>query len=317
MTVVLATVLLGALVLPHVARLDRAEPTIAMLVWLATLTLRALTGIFSALFVLLYLPTTELFRLISQWCWHTVLPFLATHLGLEGHDLGDFALIAPSFFLAVSTAGVLFGLWRAARRVHALMRSAVGPGPERSVLLGDGEVLVAAAGFRHPRVVISAGALLAFDDEELAASLDHERGHIARRHRWLLLYSEVCRALGRIVPGTRAAARELRFHLERDADRFALERSHDPAALASAICKTVGSRTLGVAALGLSSAPFTRRVEHLLDPPPPLQRRAALLVASVMVSLALAAAAVLPMAAHAGWHQAATATPSHHCPHHA
>lgn len=57
------------------------------------------------------------------------------------------------------------------------------PDPRESLLLADATVLVAAAGLRKPRVVVSAGALLNLDHEELAASLDDEYGHIVRRHR--------------------------------------------------------------------------------------------------------------------------------------
>ena len=78
-------------------------------------------------------------------------------------------------------------------------------------------------GCGRPRIVISAGALVALDDAELLASLDHERGHIALRHRYLLVAGELARAVARFLPGTRAAARELVFSLERDADRYALD----------------------------------------------------------------------------------------------
>jgi hypothetical protein len=46
--------------------------------------------------------------------------------------------------------------------------------------------------------------------------------------------------LGRPVPGTRAALRGLLLSLDRDADEFAVARTGDPLALASAICKVAG-----------------------------------------------------------------------------
>jgi len=72
-------------------------------------------------------------------------------------------------------------------------------------------VLVAAAGLRKPRVVVSAGALLNLDDEELAASLDHEHGHIVRRHRYVLVAAELCRALARLFPEHAAPSRSSPF----------------------------------------------------------------------------------------------------------
>ena len=78
--------------------------------------------------------------------------------------------------------------------------------------VADGELLVAAAGLRRPRVLVSAGALLALDDDELEASLEHERGHIARRHRYVLVVSELSAyiaAKGAIVALTKTLGREL------------------------------------------------------------------------------------------------------------
>jgi hypothetical protein len=314
-TLALAVLIATALVVPHRLRLDSTDPMLAVGIWMSALALRALTAAFCAIFVVLYLPATWLFEVISQWCWHTVLPFVTAHLGLDGHDVGDAALIAPSFVLALSMLSVIFGLWRAARRVQRLVRTAIGPGPSESVILGDGEVVVAAAGLRHPRVVISAGALTVFDDEELAASLDHERGHIARRHRYIFVFAELCRALGRFVPGTKSAARELAFHIERDADRYALDRRHDPAALASAICKTAESRMLAATAFSLGGGSVSRRVRALLDGGQRASTLSLRVFAAGLASVTLAAALTLPAAAHAGFHQAGMVTPTHHCPH--
>jgi hypothetical protein len=315
MTALTATLVLAAIAAPHGLRLEHATPVLAATVWMSALALRAFTAIFTALLALLYLPRTEPFQLASQWCWHTVLPFLATHLGLDGRELGNAALVAPSVALTASLLWVLVGVWRAARRVRLLLaRHGIGEGPGQSVILGDGEVLIAAAGLRRPRVVISAGALVALDDEELAASLDHERGHITRRHRFVLIAAELCRALGRTMPGTRAAARELAFHLERDADRYALSRRHDPAVLASAICKAAEAHVLAAPALALGGGSVERRVEALLDERSARGRQLPLwTMASAMLALVALAASALPAAAHGGYHQAGTAGPAHRC----
>jgi Zn-dependent protease with chaperone function len=165
-------------------------------------------------------------------------------------------------------------------------------------------------------VIVSAGALLSFDDEELAASLEHEHGHIARRHRYLLVLAAFCRALGRFLPGTTAAYRELLFWLERDADRYAIHHHHHPAALASAICKTAGSGASSPAALALGGGPTSRRVRILLadaqaSPPPP--NGALKLAAAVLATLALSGIAALPAAAHAGIDQVASVPAAHQC----
>jgi Zn-dependent protease with chaperone function len=261
----LATTLLAAIAVPHLLRFERASPGLAALVWMSALLLRALTAVLTAVAIILVLPGTQLFSLVTHWCWNTALPLVATHLGLDGHRVGDAALVLPGVVLAVSALSVAFGVWKAGRAVAALIqRASVGRGPRDSVIVGDGDVVVAAAGIRRPQVLVSAGALTSLDDDELAASLDHEHGHIERRHRYILLVAELCRALARFLPGTRRAAQELRFHLERDADRFALERDHEPLVLASAICKAAqGRTTASVAALG--GGGVSRRIRALLD----------------------------------------------------
>ena len=133
-------------------------------------------------------------------------------------------------------------------------------------MVSGADVFVGAAGIWRPRVVVSAGALAMLDDDELRAAIDHEYGHVSRRHRFVLLVAEVCRAFGRFVPGAHHAARELRFHLERDADRWAIARCNRPVALASAICKAAVARRDGDLAFAtLAGGSVTRRVRELLD----------------------------------------------------
>jgi Zn-dependent protease with chaperone function len=88
------------------------------------------------------------------------------------------------------------GTIRTAREVRAarrLVRQALDRGPRNSLILGGPEVMFAVAGMAHPRVLVSAGALTALDDNELAAGLDHEQAHIAHRHRFVMLLALGCR----------------------------------------------------------------------------------------------------------------------------
>lgn len=315
MTILLGAALLSALLLAHRLRLDRVAPAVAATIWLSALALRALGVLFVGIFVALRLPTTGRLELVGHQCWHAVLPVLTTHLMLEGHSLADAAIAAPGFVLAVSVIGVVAGVARAARSVRRLLAAATLPGgPQGTLILRTGAVMVAAAGLARPRVVVSAGALTELDDEELDASLDHERGHIARRHRFVLLLAELLRTLGRWVPGTRAAHRELLFHLERDADAWALARRHDPLALASAICKAAGVASDRPALTALGGACATRRVGELLDgPSPPARSRPAIGAATAMVALVLLLTAVIAPAALAGIDRAhpSVAAPRH------
>ncbi|MGI8801321.1 MAG: M56 family metallopeptidase [Solirubrobacteraceae bacterium] len=314
----MAGIVAVVIALPHALRLERASPATAATLWAAALGMRALAGVFAALYVVLFVPATQVFDALTHWCWHTILPLVTTHLGLSGHRVGDAVTIAPSMLVAASAVSIGFGVWRASRAVRRLLtHEAIGRGPSGSVIIGGPDIVVAAAGLTRPRLVVSAGALATLDDEELAASLDHEHGHIQRRHRHILLYAEACRALGRFMPGTLTAVAALRFHLERDADGWALRRAHDPFALASAICKAAGSRSRGGPALvSLADGDVVRRVTELVATRAPVSRfRTAVLngLAAIAVTVLVALTAVVPLAVAAGSRRGTASPMTHYC----
>jgi hypothetical protein len=320
MTFALALVIATGIALPHRLRLERIPPVTAATLWSVSLALRALAVLLVALYVVFYVPDTALFASLTHWCWHTALPFLTSHLGLDGNQVGDAATILPGLLVIASLLSVSFGVARAARTVRrALTRNTLGPGPRGSVIVPGPEVMLAAAGLARPRVLVTAGALIVLDDEELAAGLDHEHGHIARRHRFVLVLAEVCHGVGRVVPGSRTAVRELSFHLERDADQWSVARRNDPYALASAICKaaTIAPLTGPLAPLGGSRA--AERLGQLMDAPEPKRGGIRNLVlnglAVALVFATLATAALVPSTALAGAQQLGPHT-HHHCEHH-
>jgi Zn-dependent protease with chaperone function len=262
----LALALAALLGVPHFVPGRRMVPAAGIALWMSVLLLRALLALTLAALVILYVPATQLFQLLTHWCLHAVIPFFTTHLGFSGHRLGDVAVLVPALVLAVSLVSAGVAAWRAARGVRRrLGRNLVGPGPDESLLIGGNDVILAAAGLRTPRVVVSAGALCALDDPELRAGLEHERGHIARRHRFLFLSGNLCYALARLIPGSRSALTRLQFHLERDADDYAVRRTGDPLALASAICKAATERGQGSVALApLGGRNVSQRLDVLL-----------------------------------------------------
>ncbi len=313
----LSALVLVGIIVPHVTDLRRVPPGTAAALWASALGLRAAVGVFTAVYFILYFPATGIFQAVTHWCWHTILPLVTTHLGLDGHRFGDALVALPAMLLVASAVSITFGLVRASRGVRRLVRrEAIGPGPRNSLILPEQSIVLAAAGFGKPRVVVSVGALTALDDEELAAGLDHEHGHIARRHRWILLYAEACRALARFLPGTRRAARELAFHLERDADAWALARRHDRLALAGAICKATlqaGAVQPAFSHLG-GQGDVERRVGDLVGLRPALSRIRTLgfrTLAVASATLALALAASVPAAVAAGVTSLGTGTPEH------
>lgn len=264
---VLIVALVAAVVAPHVLALDTVSPRTASFVWLTALVLRGLVSLGAAAFALVYLPGTEVFSAIARWCWHAVVPLLTMHLGLSGHRLAHGALVVPSLLLAGSLLWVLFGLARGALALWLRLRGATrGSGPLGATVVIAPDVLVAVTAFGKGRVLVSEGALRAMDRDELAAGLAHELGHLHRWHRPLLLLAAVLSALGRPLPGTRAAALGFEFSLERDADEYAVRHTRDPLALASAICKAArGPAEPPALAIALAGrTPATLRVAHLV-----------------------------------------------------
>lgn len=309
--------LIAVIALPHLLRLSGADPATAAALWTANLALRALTGVFIAVYLVLYLPGTAMFSALTHWCWHTILPLAATHLGLNGHRMGDIATLLPLVVLVLSVFWVGVGVVRVARSVQRLVtRSSLGTGPHDSLIVGGPAVVVAVAGLARPKVLVSTGALAQLDDEELAAGLDHERGHIARRHRWVLVYAELCRALAAFLPGTKAAVAQLNLHLERDADRWALSQRNDRLALASAIVKAAASTSrpsAGFAALGGRADQLTQRVHDLVESEGDGRARRKLARAAVVLTCltAVAFTTAAPSALSAGQAQAAPAAERH------
>lgn len=288
------SVVVAAIAAPHLLPLHAVAPRTASVVWLLALALRAFVGIGIAIFVGAYLPQTEVFALVARWCWHAIVPVLTTHLGVSGHALADTAVILPSLALAGSVLWVLFCLGRAGLAVHLHLRTrSRGRGPLGSTIVEDSGVLVAVTSVGRARLLVSEAALSQLDDAELAASLAHEAGHVRRRHRPLLFVGSVLAALARLCPGTATAERALAFHLERDADEYAVHATRDPLALASAICKAAaGPVAARLLALG-GGGSVCERLEYLVGEGA-ARRTGALLERSIKV-LAVAMAALVLM----------------------
>jgi hypothetical protein len=322
MILALAAISAAGIVLPHLLRLQRVAPVTAIVLWLSSLALRALAGLLAVVGLLFFLPRTGLFVAVTHWCARAAVPGSEAELAVEGHGIGALALYVPGIVLAASLVSSCIVTARDARAArHLVADNTVGPGPRNSVIVGGSDVLFAVAGLIRPRIVVSAGALTSLDDDELAAGLNHEQGHIARRHRFVMLLALGLRALGRAVPGSGRGVRDVAFHLERDADRWALHRTNDRLALASVICKAAIEEPARASALaGLGDTGVRERLGQLLDSTgcETTRRAGAALraLATAMVTCTLLLAAVVPAAAvsgaagdaHRGHHR-------HHCQH--
>ena len=254
-----------AVCVPHALPLHRVAPRTAATVWLLALWLRALLMIATAIFFFVYLPQTHLFEEVARWCLHNVVPIVSGHLGFSGHPVAHFAVILPALMLAASVLWMLAGLVRAwvVLRLH-LARRALGTGPAGATVVDDDAIVVAVTRLGRGQILVSRAALGAMDEDELAASLAHEQGHLRRRHRPVLLLGALLAALARPLPGTRAAQRGLTFNLERDADEYAVERTRDPLALASAIGKTAAVPLAGTTGLA-GKGGVALRMSYLMD----------------------------------------------------
>jgi hypothetical protein len=290
-----ATVALAALVAlaaPHLLGLRRAEPTAAIAVWLLALTLRAFAAVGLATLALIGFSDVGPVKALLDWCWHEVLPDVPSQLGFGEHPVAHAVVAVPAAALAASLLWLVLRLARGRLAVRRKLASAIGPGPLGSTVVSDERVVIAVTRVGRGRVIVSDHALDELDSGELTAGLVHELAHLRRRHRPLLIVGAALAALARPLPGTSAAERELRFHIERDADRYTVRALDDPLALASAICKAAGVRGTGL--VGLAGGGFvTQRLEELLDGPAGRRRgeRRAWLAAAglvaVLVTLAL------------------------------
>ena len=260
----LACVLMAGLAGPYAIGLDRAAPGRAAAAWLSVLALRAALVVSAILLMLAAVPTTGVFKAVSQATLHRPLPIVEWHPDLSGDALAHVALILPAAALALSLAVLVLGRLIAARRLKSLVtRRGLGSGPSDSVVVADDRIVAGVPRVGRGRVLISHAALAAFDGPELEAALAHELGHLRRRHRPLQLVAAVLACAGRTIPGTRRAERGFRLSLERDADDYAVSVTGDPLGLASAICKAARSGTLG-GSLALAGAGAEARLEHLL-----------------------------------------------------
>lgn len=158
-----------------------------------------------------------------------------------------------------------------AREVHARCSEARGSRARLSVSPRIATPLVIGGG----EVCLPARAVETFTLAELDAALAHEVAHLVRRDSiWLTLSAVVERVLF-VQPLTRVAHDRLRVLAECACDDWALARTQDPLALASALTHVTGwlaGNRLHALAIGMSSHRVDReslavaRVRRILDP---------------------------------------------------
>ena len=193
-----------------------------------------------------------------------------------GHPLAGMGLPdALGLTLAVDAAVVLLAVVASsmagtvrARARHRRLLDLVGLGSERvpgGLLLDDPRVAAYCLPGIRPRIVVSAGTLQLLGAAELAAVVEHERGHAHGRHGLVLLPLVSAHQPLRWVPYAHRAPRAVAGLLEMAADDHAARR-HRPQDLASALV-LMGSAGAGPAcAFAAGSTAVPARVRRLLTP---------------------------------------------------
>jgi Zn-dependent protease with chaperone function len=281
--------------LPHCIPLHRAAPVTAAVVWMLALLVRALVVVGVATFLFARVAHTDPVEAALNWCWHEVLPDVPGWLGFAEHPVAHAAVAVPVFAIVAAVLAHAVGALRAWVGLRRRLSGATSAGRERTAVLRDEEIVLAVTRLGRGRVVVSDRALAVMDDDELAAGMAHEFAHLHRLHRPLLVLASLLATMGRPLPGTAGAQRELGFQLERDADEWAVKRVRDPLSLASAICNAAGAcEPRGMAGLA-GRGPVTRRLAELIgergrSPRAELMARAvAVTLAGLVLTLAVAA----------------------------
>jgi hypothetical protein len=263
---VLATLLVAAIAVPHLLPLQRVTPSSAAAVWFLALCLRAFTAAGAAFYLLFYFPETDRFAGLSDLCFDRNLPLIGVHVHMSALPFVYAAAAIPALVLAVSLLGTGSVLLRSRLYARRLVKQlAIGDGPMGSTVLASDGIVVAVTRSGPARLLVSGAALDELDNEELTAGLQHELGHLRRAHRPVLFAAALLRALARWQPGSAAVYRELCFSLERDADEYALAQTRNPLALASAICKAAAGQASVAPLMGLRGrSRVALRLEYLL-----------------------------------------------------
>lgn len=135
------------------------------------------------------------------------------------------------------------------------------------------------------RIQVTTGAMRLLDERELRAAVEHEHGHIVRRHHVITLYADTVSALFRWAGMLRhypAAVREL---VELEADDFAAER-HGSGVVASALLQMAAppAGNPPATALSVTGGDSSARIRRLLWPGQQLTRSTISLLALVALT---------------------------------
>lgn len=140
-------------------------------------------------------------------------------------------------------------------------QSAAYPGTD---LLSDSRLVAYCVPGFHPRIVLSEGTLRLLGPQEIAAVVEHERGHVQEHHGLVMLPMSGFKNLFRWIPYARHAPREIATLLEMSADDYSARR-FDPLTLAAALVDMAASGCAPRCALAATGSDVPQRVSRLLS----------------------------------------------------
>jgi len=211
--------------------------------------------------------------------------FVPAYVGYEPHGTSEVVSKKLAAFAMISILGLSFALWQAIRSWIATrrlakqwLRAAV------TIRLPFIDIpafriahpfpIIAVVGTLRPRLFIAEQVLASLTEEELAAAIAHEGGHLAARDNFKRALLHGCRDLLTIVPSGRALDRAWSESVECAADEHAAQISPDIALnLASALLRIarmvpVGAQTelpLATFLVGEETRGIKVRVRKLIE----------------------------------------------------
>jgi Zn-dependent protease with chaperone function len=217
---------------------------------------------------------------------------------LQGLGLPDalgLTLAADVGVVLVSVVGVVIVRTALARARHRrLLNLLASPSRSRTGTLTldhPSPVAYCLPGIR-PRIVISSGTMRLLDGAQLAAVIEHERGHAHERHGLVMLPMTSLTEPFRWIPYARLAPRAVAGLLEMAADDHAV-RQHAPSSLASALVALSTSSAPPACAFAAASHGVNARVHRLLGADRISKTVAAAATLLCMVAIAAPLAALL------------------------
>jgi len=211
--------------------------------------------------------------------------FVPAYVGYEPHSTSEVVSKKLAALAAISFLGVGFACWRAfrswmaTRRLERQWTRAAVPIRLRFIDIPTFSIphpfpIIAVVGTLRPRLFIAEEVRKSLTEDELAAAIAHERGHLVARDNSKRVLLRGCRDLLTIVPSGRSLDRAWSESVECAADEHAAQVSSEVALnLASALVRIarmvpVGVRTelpLATFLVGEETRGIKGRVRRLLE----------------------------------------------------